>query len=398
MCLAHKVLDILVEQNMKIARVIGMMATLATLALTLSPTAFAEDAGWYAGFNAGQSRASIDDARITSGLLGQGFTTSSISDDDSHFGFKIFGGYDFNRYFALEGGYFNLGQFGFTAHTAPAGSLRGDIKLQGANIDLLGKLPLGEKFSLFARAGLNYAKAKDSFSGTGAVAVINPSPEKSSANYKFGVGAEYDFTPSFGMRVEAERYRIDDAVGNKGDIDLFSVGLVFRFGRTEPPPPVVASAPVAAPVAAPAPPPPPPPPPPPKRIKVSFSADSLFDFAKDTVRPAGKEALNAFAAQLKGAQFDVITVTGYTDRIGSHAYNMNLSTRRAEAVKSYLVEIAGIPADKITARGADGSEPVTKPDECPGQQRTPKLIACLQPDRRVDVEVVGTELQAVPTN
>jgi len=221
MRLAHKVLDILVEQNMKIARPIGMMATLATLALTLSPTAFAEDAGWYAGFNAGQSRASIDDGRITSGLLGQGFTTSSISDDDSHFGFKIFGGYDFNRYFALEGGYFNLGQFGFTADTVPAGSLRGDIKLQGANIDLLGKLPLGEKFSLFARAGLNYAKAKDSFSGTGAVAVIDPSPEKSSANYKFGVGAEYDFTRSFGMRVEAERYRIDDAVGNKGDIDLF---------------------------------------------------------------------------------------------------------------------------------------------------------------------------------
>jgi len=393
MRLAHKVLDILVEQNMKIARPIGMMATLATLALTLSPTAFAEDAGWYAGFNAGQSRASIDDGRITSGLLGQGFTTSSISDDDSHFGFKIFGGYDFNRYFALEGGYFNLGQFGFTAHTVPAGTLRGDIKLQGANIDLLGKLPVGEKFSLFARIGLNYAKAKDSFSGTGAVAVINPSPEKSSANYKFGVGAEYDFTRSFGMRIEAERYRIDDAVGNKGDIDLFSVGLVFRFGRTEPPPPVVARAPVVAPVAAPAPPPPPPPPPPPRRIKVSFSADSLFDFAKDTVRPAGKEALNAFAAQLKGSQFDVITVTGYTDRIGSHAYNMNLSTRRAEAVKSYLVEIAGIPADKITARGADGSEPVTKPDECPGQQRTPKLIACLQPDRRVDVEVVGTQLR-----
>ena len=382
---------------MKIARAIGMMATLATLAVTLSPTAFADDAGWYAGFNAGQSRASIDDGRITSGLLGEGFTTTSISDDDSHLGFKIFGGYDFNRYFALEGGYFNLGQFGFTADTIPAGSLRGDIKLQGANIDAVGKMPLSEQFSLFARVGLNYAKAKDSFSGTGSVAVLNPSPQKSSANYKFGVGAEYDFTRSVGMRVEAERYRIDDAVGNKGDIDLFSVGLVFRFGRTEPPPPVVARAPVVAPVAAPPPPPPPPPPAPPTRIKVSFSADSLFDFAKDTVRPAGKQALDAFAAQLKGAQFDVIVVTGYTDRIGSHAYNMNLSTRRAEAVKSYLVETVGIPADKITARGADGSEPVTKPDECPGQQRTPKLIACLQPDRRVDVEVVGTQLQAAPT-
>ena len=387
---------------MKIAHAIGMTAALATLAITLSPTAFADDAndaGWYLGFNAGQSRATIDDARITAGLLGDGFTTTSISDDNTHFGFKVFGGYEFNRYFALEGGYFNLGQFGFTADTIPAGSLRGDIKLQGGNIDLVGSLPLGDKFSLFARAGLNYAEAKDSFSGTGSVIVIDPSPQKSAANYKFGAGAEYDVTRSVGIRIEAERYRIDDAVGNKGDIDLFSVGLVYKFGRTAPPPPVVTPVPIAAaPVAAPPPPPPPPPPAPPIRTRVSFSADSLFDFAKATVRPAGKQALDDFAAQLKGAQFEVITVTGYTDRIGSHAYNIDLSTRRAEAVKSYLVETAGIRADKITARGADGDAPVTKPDECRGQQRTPKLIACLQPDRRVDVEVVGSRLQATPNN
>jgi OOP family OmpA-OmpF porin len=388
-----------VEQNMKIARAIGMMATLATLAVTLSPTAFADDAGWYAGFNAGESRATIDDGRITAGLLGDGFTTTSISDDNSHFGFKVFGGYEFNRYLALEGGYFNLGQFGFTADTVPAGSLRGDIKLQGANIDLVGSIPIGDKFSVFARGGLNYAQAKDSFSGTGSVTVIDPSPQKSAANYKFGLGAEYDFTRSVGIRIEAERYRIDDAVGNKGDVDLYSVGLVYKFGRAAPPPPVVAREFVAPPAAAPPPPPPPPPPPaPPIRTRVSFSADSLFDFGKDTVRPAGKQALDDFAAQLKGAQFEVIMVTGYTDRIGSRAYNMDLSTRRAEAVKSYLAGTAGIPADKITARGADGEAPVTKPDECRGQQRTPKLIACLQPDRRVDVEVVGTRLQDAPNN
>jgi OmpA-OmpF porin, OOP family len=385
---------------MKIARAIGMMATLATVAVTLSPTAFADDAdaGWYVGFNAGQSRATIDDGRIAAGLLGDGFTTTSINDDNSHFGFKVFGGYEFNRYFSLEGGYFNLGQFGFTADTIPAGSLHGDLKLQGGNIDLVGSLPLGDKFSLFARAGLNYAEAKDSFIGTGSVTVIDPSPQKSAANYKFGVGAEYDFTRSVGIRIEAERYRIDDAVGNKGDIDLYSLGLVYKFGRTAPPPPVVTRELAAAPVAAPPPPPPPPPPAPPIRTRVSFSADSLFDFGKDTVRPAGKQALDEFAAQLKGAQFEVIRVTGYTDRIGSQAYNIALSTRRAEAVKSYLVETAGIPADKITARGADGEAPVTKPDECRGQQRTAKLIACLQPDRRVDVEVVGSRLQAAPNN
>jgi OOP family OmpA-OmpF porin len=131
---------------------------------------------------------------------------------------------------------------------------------------------------------------------------------------------------------------------------------------------------------------------------VSFSADSLFDFAKDTVKPAGKQALDSFAAELKSARFEVITVTGYSDRIGSHEYNMRLSTRRAEAVKSYLVETLGIPAEKVTAQGADGSDPVTKPDECPGAGRTPKLIACLQPDRRVDVEVVGSQRQAAPTD
>jgi OmpA-OmpF porin, OOP family len=382
---------------MKIARAFRMVATLAAFAVTSSPAAFADDAGWYAGFNAGQSRAKIDDSRIADGLLGDGLTTTSINDDNHHFGFKAFGGYEFNRYFALESGYFDLGRFGFTADTLPAGSLRGDIKIKGVNFDAVGSVPIGEKFSLFARAGVNYADSKDSFSGTGAVAVIDPSPKKWSANYKFGFGAEYDFNRFVGMRLEGERYRVDDAVGNKGDIDLYSAGIVFKFGRAEPaplPPPPPPPAPVVE--AAPPPPPPPPPPAPPVRKRISFSADSLFDFAKDTVKPAGKQKLDVFAAELKGAQFDVIAVTGYTDRIGSHDYNMKLSTRRAETVKSYLVETAGIPSEKITAQGADGGDPVTKPDECPGAKRTPKLIACLQPDRRVEVEVVGSRLQAAP--
>jgi OOP family OmpA-OmpF porin len=129
---------------------------------------------------------------------------------------------------------------------------------------------------------------------------------------------------------------------------------------------------------------------------VSFSADSLFDFAKDVVKPAGQQALDSFAAELKGSQFGTITVTGYTDRLGSHDYNVKLSQRRAEAVKAYLVEKDGIPADKVTAEGADGSNPVTKPDDCKGNRQTPALIACLQPDRRVEVEVNGTQLQAAP--
>lgn len=385
---------------MKIMRANWMMA-IATVAVTLSATAVADDAGWYTGVNLGKAKARIDDARIASDLLGSGFTTTSISNDDSHFGFKALVGYDLNPNFALEGGYFNLGRFGFTANTVPAGSLRGDIKIMGVNFDAVGRVPLGENFSLFARGGLIYAEAKDTFSGTGSVAVLNPSPHKWAAKYKFGLGAEYHFSRYIGVRIEAERYRVNDAVGNKGDVDLYSAGLVFRFGGEEMPTEShpVAPAPVAAAVpepTPPAPPPPPPPPPPPVPKRVSFSADSLFDFGKANVKPAGKLALDGFAAEAKSAQFDVITVTGHTDRIGSHAYNLKLSTRRAEAVKAYLVENAGIPAGKVSARGVDGDDPVTKPGQCVGRKRTAKLIACLQTDRRVDVEVVGSRVQPAP--
>ena len=380
---------------MKLARVSGTLG-LAALAAIASPFAVADDTGWYGGVNVGRSSAKIDNANITSNLLGGGLATSSISKDDSDTGYKLFGGYKFNRNFAVEGGYFDLGRFGFTATTVPAGTLNGNIKLKGVNLDAVGILPITENFSAFGRVGVNYAEARDSFSGTGAVNVLNSNPSKREANLKFGGGLQYDFTQSLGMRVEAERYRINDAVGSKGDIDLVSVGLVYRFGGKTPAPAprAMAPAPVAAapaPVAAVVTPPPPPVAAPPVPAKVTFSADSLFDFGKAEVKPAGKQELDKLGADLRGVDFDIIRVTGHTDRIGSHEYNMELSTRRAEAVKAYLVESAGIPAGKIAARGTDGSDPVTKPGDCKGEKASKALIACLQPDRRVEVEVSGTK-------
>ena len=383
------------EKNMKrsVAKTVGALG-LAGCAVMNSPSAVADDTGWYAGANVGQSRAKIDDARITSQLLGTGFSTATITDNKRDTGYKIFGGYQFNPNFALEGGYFNLGRFGYTATTVPAGTLNGTIRLQGVNLDAVGILPMTEKFSMFGRAGLDYAQARDNFTGTGLVSVLNPNPSKNQLNYKLGLGLQYAFTESLGLRLETERYRINDAVGNHGDIDLVSLGLVYRFGKEspppqpaaapEPPPEPVAAAPEPAPVVA-------PPPPQPVLIeKVTFSADSLYDFGKATIRPSGKRQLDRFAKDLRSANFKVIRVTGHTDRIGTHAYNMRLSTRRAETVKTYLVESAGIPAGKIVAKGVDGSNPVTKPGQCPAGMATKKLIACLQPDRRVEVEVFAT--------
>ncbi len=378
---------------MKLARASGTLSLIA-LAAIASPFATANETtnptGWYVGANVGQSRATIDDARINSGLLNGGFSSSTIVDDDRSTGYKIFGGYQLNRNFALEGGYFNLGDFGYTATTVPAGTLTGRIKLQGLNLDLVGILPITDKFSAFGRAGVAYAQARDTFTGTGAVNVTNRNPSKRAANLKVGLGLQYAFTDALAVRGEVERYRINDAVGNKGDIDLLSVGLVYRFGAKTPAPaarteaPVyVATAPAPQPVVT-------TPAPAPAPTRVSFSADSLFDFDKAALKPAGKQELDKLAADLNGTDFEIVIVTGHTDRLGSHAYNMKLSTSRAEAVKDYLAQSAGIPANKISAKGVNGSDPVTKPGECKGTKASPQLIACLQPDRRVEVEVTGT--------
>ena len=348
----------------------------------------ADDTFWYIGGNIGQSRAKIDDANITRYLPG----TVSISDDNKGNAFKLFGGYQFNKNFAVEGGYFNLGEFGYTATTVPAGTLNGKIKLQGLNLDAVGMLPLADKFSVFGRLGLQYAQAKDNFSSTGVVInPTNPNPSKNALNYKAGVGAQYDFTQSLGMRAEAERYRINDAIGNTGDINMYSLGLVYRFNHRKPAPVEKVMMPKTEIVVVHA------PAPPPEIVfvtKVIFSVDSgtdpLFGFGKTTITPTGKRALDKFADNLKGANYRDITVVGYTDRIGSSASNMKLSERRANAVKDYLMVSAGIPADKISARGAGESNPLTKPDECKGKIATKKLQACLAPDRRVEVDVTGT--------
>jgi OOP family OmpA-OmpF porin len=124
--------------------------------------------------------------------------------------------------------------------------------------------------------------------------------------------------------------------------------------------------------------------------KVTLSTDSLFSLENSSVSRGGKQQLDAFAAKLKTLDYEFVTVTGHTDRLGEHVYNLHLSERRAQMVGAYLIDIAGIPADKVLARGQNGSNPVTQPGDCVGRKVTNVLIACLQPDRRVDLEVIGT--------
>lgn len=342
------------------SKMLGMVA----LALIAGPFALAQDSGWYLGANVGQSRAKIDNERITSGLLGAGFTVTSYTDKTSDTGYKLFGGYQFNKYFALEGGYFDLGKFNFTAATLPLGTLNGNIKLNGFNFDLVLSLPFTEKFSAFGRIGANNAQAKDSFTATGLVTVLDPNPSKRETNIKFGGGLQYDFTRTFGMRAEMERYRINDAVGNKGDVDLASIGLLVRFGRkapapaprtevaTQPVPPPQAPIVVAEPMPVPA-----PVPVPAATQQYCTFLDLSFEIDRDKIERDDKEKLGVIGTFMVKYPASTAVIEGHTDNVGAAEHNMQLSQRRAENVVNFLVEDFHIQRSRLSAVGYGDARP-----------------------------------------
>jgi len=166
-----------------------------------------------------------------------------------------------------------------------------------------------------------------------------------------------------------------DPAGCKCDKDLLPKEVCEP--KAAPAPAAAPAAKPAAPAAAPA------------REKVTVAADALFDFNKATLRPEGKAKLDDVVAKSKELVLEVVIAVGHADRIGSAAYNQKLSEKRAASVKDYLVS-KGIPANRIYTEGKGSKQPVTKPDQCKGP-KSAKVIECLQPDRRVDIEIIGTK-------
>ncbi len=119
-------------------------------------------------------------------------------------------------------------------------------------------------------------------------------------------------------------------------------------------------------------------------------SDTLFRFDKsgrDEMLPGGRERLNAIAQRLKGYQsIATLNVVGHTDRLGSDQYNDPLSANRAATVKA-LLESLSVKAASAQASGKGKREPVTT--ACSDKLPREKLIQCLQPDRRVTIEVTG---------
>ena len=151
-----------------------------------------------------------------------------------------------------------------------------------------------------------------------------------------------------------------------------------------PPAPSAAVQPVAPPAAPAA----PVAPPAPSVQKITLASKALFDFDKAILKPEGKAVLDReIVSRIKEVQkLELVLVTGHTDRLGSQQYNQKLSERRAAAVAAYLAS-RGVPKDKIETLGMGKTQPV--PGVVCEQKNRKALIACLQPHRRVEVEVKG---------
>jgi OmpA-OmpF porin, OOP family len=176
------------------------------------------------------------------------------------------------------------------------------------------------------------------------------------------VGFLTDVTPGSSVAVRTElRYRFDGESPSAKDL-MLNIGVQIPFGRpyaqpvaaAAPPPP-----PPPPPAAAPPPPPPAPPPPPPAPAAGEIiTLDGVtFAFDSDVLTSDERGTLRTAVETLKRYPETRVQIAGHTDSVGSAAYNMNLSERRARAVLEYLVN-AGIDRNRLSARGYGFSEPV----------------------------------------
>jgi OmpA-OmpF porin, OOP family len=317
-----------------------------------------EENGWSMGMNVGKTVGRIQHDTIITDLEAQGFNVTSVDEARRTEGYKIFAGYQFSPYLALEGGYFNLGGFDALANTEPRTSFLGNTKLLGWNVDVVAIMPFTPDFSAFARLGLTRNDTSNTYSSNGLVDVTAYNEDGNYTKHKYGVGLQYDVSPIFTLRLEAERYRLNDLIAHSGDIDMYSLGAVLRFGKTQSgyaaspaPEPVrraevaeaTAVAAVTETVA-------------PEQAEVLVLEDVHFNFDTAALTDNTKVILRQHVQTLAQNPDARVRIAGYTSASGSAEYNQALSERRAQSIKAFLI-LEGVEANRFKTIGFGETNP-----------------------------------------
>jgi OOP family OmpA-OmpF porin len=198
-----------------------------------APAARAAGTGWYAGVGGGWSSFDGNAVDIAPTLAGESYTVTSL--DDSSTGWKVFGGYQFNKNWAAELAYTDLGKFSMNADVSGglgggAGTEYAQVKPTCWSLSAVGILPLGNNFSLLGKVGV--CRWDDRFSAHETVAGMEyPYPDGDSyskgTDLTFGLGAKYDVTKNYGVRAEWERF--NNVVHDQSNVDLLSISFQYSF-------------------------------------------------------------------------------------------------------------------------------------------------------------------------
>ncbi|HEY0195486.1 MAG TPA: outer membrane beta-barrel protein, partial [Kofleriaceae bacterium] len=203
---------------------------LAALVLAAAVPAHAQ---LYAGASLGRSDISVERNRISDPFLDLGFDSASTTSSDTATAYRAYAGYLFLPYLGVEAAYVDLGSFRFRTNVDPGGSLSGKPSIKGGELSVVGRLPIGERFALYGRAGLFSARTRTRYAATGSVELIEGAERqhKSSTKPSYAIGASYDFTQHLGVRAEWARYTQlgGDLTGGQTDANLASIGFTYTF-------------------------------------------------------------------------------------------------------------------------------------------------------------------------
>ena len=299
--------------------------------------------------------------------------------------YGVFGGYQIlnrdNLGLAVELGYDDFGRvkgrdlgktdFKHTNHGAHL-SFKGSYNLGGLTSAL-------EGLDVYGRAGVALVRSDYKFYDVNGARVHSEGRHSLRTSGMFAAGVEYALPslPELALRLEYQwltrvgKFRTEDRANSSIDynpwIGSINAGLSYRFGQG------------AAPVVA------------PEVVSKTFNlaSDVTFAFGKANLKPQAKATLDGIYGEIAQINNANVAVAGYTDRIGKDAPNLKLSQRRADSVANYLVA-KGVPAQSISAVGHGKANPVTG-STCDAVKGRKALIACLAPDRRVEIAVNGTK-------
>lgn len=282
--------------------------------------------------------------------------STNLDCQNDTFGYGLYGGYQFNRWLALEGGIVSYGE---PEAKYSLGKISADVF--GGELSVKVGYPISERLELFTRIGGSYQYIdKSSF--------ISYQSTKSHEWNTFGaLGTSFRISSNWSVRGE---YQFMDGIGERdvgqSDLHFTSVGLTYHFGASE-----AASFDEEEVIDA------------PSQCELSdnsFSLNSVYLFTNDSYEIASPSSLEPVIERLSNCANETVRIVGYTDNTGSNRYNEMLSKLRAHSVATYL-ENQGIKSSRLEVLGLGEGDPIGSNETDEGRAE----------NRRVEVRFITTK-------